>query len=100
MKQLETSILENSNIFTLIFNPKYFSLSILGSHRLQLSYLFSNIPLYGKWWVIMSGLRGDVKINWLQPPYSAASCSQLIYGMLYVALECCSILAAASSYEF
>ena len=23
-------------------------------------------------------VRGDVKINWLQPPYSTASCSQLI----------------------
>ena len=46
------------------------------------------------------GIRGDVKINWLQPPYSAASCSQLIQEMLYIALECCSIMAAASSYEF
>ena len=27
---------------------------------------------------IVSGIRGDIKINWLQPQYSAASCSQLI----------------------
>ena len=45
-------------------------------------------------------VRGDVKNNWLQPPYSAASCSQLIKEMLYIALECCSILAGASSSEF
>ena len=47
-----------------------------------------------------SRLRGDVRINWLQPPYSAVSCSQIIEEMLCIALERCSILAAASSYEF
>ena len=26
----------------------------------------------------VSAIRGDVKISWLQPPYSAACCSQLI----------------------
>ena len=45
-------------------------------------------------------LKGDVKINWLQPPYSAASCSQLILKMPYINCECCNISAAASSYEF
>ena len=45
-------------------------------------------------------VRGDVNIQRLQPPYSAASCSQLIWEKLCVAVECCSILAAASSYEF
>ena len=24
-------------------------------------------------------VRGDIKINWLQPPYSEANCSQLTY---------------------
>ena len=42
----------------------------------------------------------DVKIHWLQPPYSAAGCSQLIYEKLYITGRCCSILAAASRYEF
>ena len=42
-------------------------------------------------------LRRDVKIHWLQPPYSAARHSQFIQGKLYTAVECCSILAAASS---
>ena len=37
---------------------------------------------------------------WLQPPYSAASCSQLLKGKLYISVECCSILAAAKGYEF
>ena len=42
-------------------------------------------------------IRGDVKIHWLQPPYSAASHSQFIKEKLYTAVECCSILAAAIS---
>ena len=29
-------------------------------------------------------LRGDVKIIWLQPPYSAASCSQFMKEKLYI----------------
>ena len=42
--------------------------------------------------------KGDIKIHSLQPPFSAASCSQLIKKRLYVALECCNILAAAGGY--
>ena len=38
-----------------------------------------------------SPLRGDVKIHRLQPPYSAACCSQHIKKMPYMAVECCSI---------
>ena len=45
-------------------------------------------------------VRGNVNIHWLQPPYSAAGCSQLIYEKVYVTVKYCSILAAASSYEF
>ena len=28
--------------------------------------------------IMLQDLSGDVKIRWLQPPYSAASCSKLI----------------------
>ena len=48
----------------------------------------------------MTSIRGDVKIHLLQPPYSAAGCSQLIYEKLYITVRCCSILAAASCYTF
>ena len=44
-------------------------------------------------------IREDVKIQRLQPPYSTASCSQFLYEKLYIAVECCSTLAAASGYE-
>ena len=44
-------------------------------------------------------IRGDVKIHRLQLPYSAASCSHLIWEKYNVAVECCCILAAASGYE-
>ena len=45
-------------------------------------------------------IRGDVKIHWLQPPYLAAICRQLIKEKLYIAVECCSNLAAAMGYGF
>ena len=41
-------------------------------------------------------IRGD----WLQPQYSTASCSQLVIEKVYIAVEGCSILTAASGYEF
>ena len=44
-------------------------------------------------------VRGDIKIHWLQPPNSAASCSQIIEEKLYIT-DKCSILAEASGYEF
>ena len=46
-------------------------------------------------YLLLNIFRGDLKIQWLQHPYSAASCSQCIWGKLYIALACCSILAAA-----
>ena len=45
-------------------------------------------------------IRGDVKIHWLQPPYSAAGSSQLLQEKLYISVDCCSILAAVSRQEF
>ena len=40
-------------------------------------------------------IREDVKTHWLQPPYSAAA--SLYRKNVYIAVECCSIVAAASS---
>ena len=45
-------------------------------------------------------IKGDFKLVWLQPPCSAASCSQHIYGNLYITVECCIILDAASGHAF
>ena len=45
---------------------------------------------------ITDSMRGNLKIHWRQPLYSESSCSQCIG---YIAVECCSNLAAASGYE-
>ena len=44
--------------------------------------------------------RGRHQIHWLQPPYSAAGCSQLRQKKLYTTIKYCIILAAASFYGF
>ena len=45
-------------------------------------------------------LRVYQVIDWLQPQYSAASCNQLMNEKFYIAVEYCSMLAAANVYEF
>ena len=39
--------------------------------------------------------RRDVKMDWIQPLYSTASCSIIYVAKLYVLLGCCSLLGCS-----